>query len=186
MVSVPEGQHRQAPHPSEPLSTSLSVHRGGDEGREGSPTLGGFALTHTAEPPGACPPVCKMPGITPTWKLGCKVGLGERRQSPGAGTRGLCKYQLPGLEGMRSEGPWGCKWPLMCLLLVRLRQPEPPNDGRPPLLHILRSCGDPAQPRGAQPAGASHAAGDAPLCPQAGGRPAGEGAVGARGRVAYF
>lgn len=59
-----------------------------------------------------------MPGITPTWKQRSKVGLGERRQSPGAGTRGLCKYQLPGLEGVRSEGPWRCKWPLTCLLLA--------------------------------------------------------------------
>lgn len=68
--------------------------------------------------------------------------------------------------------------PLSCL---RLRQPEPPYDGRPPLLHLLCSCGDPAQPRGAQPTGASHAAGSASLCPQPGGRLAGAWAVGVRG-----
>lgn len=42
----PGGAASEAPHPSVPLSTSLSVHRGGNEGREGY-------LIHTAERPGA-------------------------------------------------------------------------------------------------------------------------------------
>ncbi|XP_070217046.1 potassium channel subfamily K member 17 isoform X1 [Bos mutus] len=65
----------------------------------------------------------------------------------------------------------------------RLREPEPPHDGRPALLHLLCSRGDPAQPRGAQPPGALHAAGGTPLCPQAGGRLEGPGQGPVAGRL---
>ncbi|XP_032318902.1 potassium channel subfamily K member 17 isoform X1 [Camelus ferus] len=64
-----------------------------------------------------------------------------------------------------------------------LRQPEPQHNGRPPLLHLLCSGGDPAQPRGAEPTGASHAAGGAPLRPQAGGHLEGPGQGPVAGRL---
>lgn len=134
--------------------------------------FGGFELTHAAKPPRASVFQLQTMGHNPHLEGGSGC-IGPPAQGLTRERKALTNTSCHIWSGL-GRGPQETA-PEVPLCPLRLWQPEPPHDGRPPLLHLLCSGGDPAQPRGAEPPGAPYATGSAWLRPQAGGRLAGEG-----------
>jgi hypothetical protein len=146
---------RWSPCSAPQASPELSAHPGGRKRRGVKPPSQGYKLTHLPSP--------------------CGLSSKCRHGSHGEGG---CESQVPRMrpgKGLWCEGQGNWKGLLKHPSLPRLWQSEPPDRSGPPLLHLLCSGGDPSQPGGAEPTRRLHAAGSPPLCPQAGGRPAGEG-----------